>query len=121
MCKSCDERREGRVKDWIEKPKRTIWVGEVADENNRVALIIGQFEMTKWFNGRYVDSLLTQSFHDHDATFGYGDLISDIQHYLDTQRSGIGEVRNVLKEVCVGEKTAERIKERGVKREVGKR
>jgi len=68
VCYICLERRGSRAKIWAQarhktgdkhKPwRRTIWLDEVADENGRLALLVGKFDLTQWLNGDLVQTLL---------------------------------------------------------------
>ncbi|WP_281755063.1 CRISPR-associated protein Csx11 [Thermodesulfovibrio yellowstonii] len=64
-CIRCQERYEKRARSWLDKNKRskeTIWIDEVADHNDRVALILGQFDLRKWLSGEYLDTFISQTF-----------------------------------------------------------
>jgi len=67
VCGYCLRRREGRSKQWaneIGQPtnlgRTTIWIDEVADDNARVALLIGQFDIDNWLSGDYLRTLITR-------------------------------------------------------------
>src|SRR5581483_4595688 len=47
-CKHCRERRQSRVEAWKKQPSQTIWLDEIADQNGRVALIVGKFGLDDW-------------------------------------------------------------------------
>jgi len=58
VCDICEKRRADRSKEWAtEKLHTTIWTNEVADENGRVALIVGAFDLTYWLSGNLVRTL----------------------------------------------------------------
>jgi hypothetical protein len=38
--------------------KDTIWIDEIADENGRLALVVGHFHLNNWLNGNMIKSLL---------------------------------------------------------------
>ena len=59
-CQVCGERRKGRVVEWLQDPSKTIWLDEVADENGRLVLITGTFNLTNWLDGSLVQTLLVQ-------------------------------------------------------------
>ncbi|NLT94284.1 MAG: CRISPR-associated protein Csx11 [Clostridia bacterium] len=74
-CGRCKERYNKRAKNWLginenqeEKndraSKETIWLDEIADKNDRVALIIGQFDLRNWLSGAFVGTLVSQTFND---------------------------------------------------------
>lgn len=69
VCPTCGQRRQSRAQPWLAGGRETtIWIDEVADRNDRVAVIIGRFELTHWLNGEfehtYLNSLLSQSLVD---------------------------------------------------------
>lgn len=65
-CHVCLERRDKRAKTWSENLHKidketvrdTIWIDEIADENGRLALVIGQFNLNTWLSGGMIKSLL---------------------------------------------------------------
>ena len=48
-CEICSERIQGRLANWSNKKENTIWIDEVADKNNRIALIALNFDLAIWF------------------------------------------------------------------------
>ena len=56
-CEHCLDRRKSRVQMWKKDPKNTIWLDEVSDHNDRVALIIGCFILDKWLDGSLIKTL----------------------------------------------------------------
>lgn len=63
-CKVCNERRKGRLDAWLASGEDTIWMSEVADENDRIALITLSFDMEPWLDGSRIDSLRAQNIAD---------------------------------------------------------
>ena len=65
MCDVCEERRTDRAKDWAANLGSTflstIWLSEVADAHHRLALIVGQFDLTHWLSGTLVRSLAVRT------------------------------------------------------------
>jgi len=61
VSKVCYERRTGRCAGWQANGGDTIWISEVADENDRVALLTFSLGLEGWLDGRHVDSLRAQS------------------------------------------------------------
>ncbi|GIX47785.1 MAG: hypothetical protein KatS3mg131_1996 [Candidatus Tectimicrobiota bacterium] len=57
ICEVCNERRARRVRGWLEDLSTTVWINEVADDNARVALIVGRFDLTHWLDGTLVRTL----------------------------------------------------------------
>lgn len=68
ICYVCLKRRGARAKIWAQarhesgnerKPwEQTIWLDEAADENGRLALIVGKFDLTHWLDGDMIQTLL---------------------------------------------------------------
>ena len=59
MCNICRDRKRGRVEKWLDNQAgETIWIDELADSNNRVALISLKFELMEWLNGGLLSSFL---------------------------------------------------------------
>lgn len=64
-CSVCRERRSGRQEAWDkERTGRTIWVDEVADSQSRVALLTLRFDLSRWLNGEWLDTIFSQSIVD---------------------------------------------------------
>jgi hypothetical protein len=61
VCDHCQERRQLRVKGWHADPKQTIWLDELADENDRLALVVGRFGLDDWLSGDLVQTLLVKA------------------------------------------------------------
>lgn len=63
-CDICEERRKGRLLQWLLNRQDTIWIDEVADKNNRIALISLNFYLDKWLDGTMIRTIHSQSFED---------------------------------------------------------
>ena len=63
-CEICSERIQGRLANWSNKKENTIWIDEVADKNNRIALIALNFDLDKWFDGTMVGTIYSQTYKD---------------------------------------------------------
>ncbi len=61
VSKSAYDRRTGRHSAWEKNGGDTIWISEVADENDRVALLTFSLGLAGWLDGTHVDSLRNQS------------------------------------------------------------
>lgn len=61
VCGVCADRRRGRLDAWLNADGDTIWVSEVADGNDRIALLSLAFDIEPWIGGDRVDSLRAQS------------------------------------------------------------
>lgn len=62
-CEVCRNRRSGRLDAWLDDKvdQNTIWVSEVADHNDRVALLSFSLGLDGWLDARHVDSLRAQA------------------------------------------------------------
>jgi CRISPR-associated Csx11 family protein len=60
-CSVCRRRRRGRLDAWLSGEEDTIWIGEAADGNDRVALLTLSFDLEPWLAGEHMDSLRAQS------------------------------------------------------------
>lgn len=73
LCGVCLARRGRRSQGWARNEggllKRTIWIDEVADENGRLALIVGRFGLENWLDGSYIRSLLAAPAHPKHPSF----------------------------------------------------
>jgi hypothetical protein len=63
-CDICDKRRKGRLTEWLSSRENTIWTDEVADVNNRIALLTLNFDLDKWLDGTMIGTIYSQSFDD---------------------------------------------------------
>lgn len=63
-CNVCEKRRKGRRDKWLNNRQDTIWTDEVADKNNRIALISLSFNLDKWLDGTMIGTIYSQSFKD---------------------------------------------------------
>lgn len=61
VCEVCADRRKGRLDAWLNGDGDTVWISEVADSNDRVALLSFSLDIEAWIGGDYVDSLRAQS------------------------------------------------------------
>jgi len=67
-CDVCEKRKEGRLTQWLKDRENTrentIWTEEVADKNNRLALLTLNFDLDKWLDGTMIETIFSQSFED---------------------------------------------------------
>ncbi len=63
-CQRCKDRYQKRGACWINTPQNTIWLDEVSDHNDRVALIVGSFDLRKWLSGELLDTFVSQTFSE---------------------------------------------------------
>jgi hypothetical protein len=60
VCDHCENRRKSRIEAWDSEPEQTVWLDELADENGRLALIVGKFGLDDWLSGDLVQTLLVK-------------------------------------------------------------
>ncbi|MBI4632970.1 MAG: CRISPR-associated protein Csx11 [Deltaproteobacteria bacterium] len=61
-CGICQGRRSQRLKQWENgEGVDTVWISEVADANDRVALVTMSLDIEPWLDGNRLDSLRTQA------------------------------------------------------------
>ncbi|HOQ17823.1 MAG TPA: CRISPR-associated protein Csx11, partial [Defluviitaleaceae bacterium] len=63
-CDVCEERKIGRLNEWLSNRENTIWLDEVADTNNRIALLTLNFDLDKWLDGTMIGTIFSQTFED---------------------------------------------------------
>ena len=61
VCEDCKELREKRVETWLRNKSETIWIDEVCDENGRVGIIVGAFDLKWWLNGMWLNTCFTKT------------------------------------------------------------
>lgn len=74
-CKPCRNRRTHRLNAWLQNRTDgdTIWISELADANDRVALVTLSLDIEPWLDGTRLDSLRTQAvaeWRKHNPTLG---------------------------------------------------
>jgi CRISPR-associated Csx11 family protein len=62
-CDPCRKRRTHRLDMWLnnESESDSIWIGEIADANDRAALVTMSLDIEPWLDGTRLDSLRTQA------------------------------------------------------------
>ncbi len=61
-CQVCRDRRAGRQNKWLGRPEgETIWVDEIADTGNRIALLTLRFDLSRWLSGEWLATIFTQT------------------------------------------------------------
>ncbi len=62
ICRVCLDRRGRRAEKWVkEELHTTIWTDEVADDNGRLALLVGQLGLDGWLDGSLLDTIQVTS------------------------------------------------------------
>ncbi len=62
-CKPCKERREHRLAHWLngKTTENSIWITELADTNDRVALVTMSLDIEPWLDGTRLDFIRAQA------------------------------------------------------------
>jgi len=60
-CEHCKKRRESRIEQWLRDPETTIWLDEIADCNDRIAVVVAKFGLDDWLSGDLVETLLVKA------------------------------------------------------------
>ena len=81
-CTICENRRRGRLEEWLNNRRKSVWIDEIADKNNRVSLISLSFDLDKWLDGTMIGSIFSQTFEDwykknNNAFYEFIDSIKD--------------------------------------------
>jgi len=61
LCKECDKNRIKTAKIWLDEGSSnnvSIWIDEISDQNNQVTAIFGKFNLDRWLNGEYIETLV---------------------------------------------------------------
>ncbi len=64
VCEVCEQHRGSRVEEWKQNPAQTIWMDEIADHYDRVALLVGKFGLDDWLSGDLVQTMLVKADND---------------------------------------------------------
>jgi CRISPR-associated Csx11 family protein len=112
VCAVCRERRRGRLDAWLAGEGDTIWISEVADGNDRVALLSLSLGIENWLDGTHVDSLRAQSIADWrrfspvlgnvDNSVGATSPYSSLRQYVSAKLSTYDKNDPVLKSLHEG-------------------
>lgn len=96
VCGICERRRVNRSSDWAGNLKTTVWTDEVADENGRLALIVGRFGLEHWLTGEALSSIMafepsTRTLKDPKRNnncydFEYNQFINEIHQALQSNQ-----------------------------------
>ncbi len=62
LCQWCRDRRGDGIRSRLDRG--TVWTGEIADENGRVALIVVRFGLDRWLDGTMLHTLFITSPQD---------------------------------------------------------
>lgn len=94
-CNICKERKRGRLDSWLNSRENTIWIDEVADDNNRIALLTLSFDIDKWLDGTMVGTIFSQSFEDWQNSKDAIKFFSNKQNAQKLKNKGI-EINDTL-------------------------
>lgn len=104
ICKNCLKRRKKRIIDWTNEKYQTIWIDEIADKNNKVAIVTGKFDLMRWLNGEFLNSVFSQTLGDHKETFknwninNWNDLQDKLEKCLSSNEDSLGILKTIAGE-----------------------
>ncbi len=117
-CDVCEERRRGRLEQWLSNRQDTIWIDEVADKNNRVTLISLNFYLDRWLDGTMIGTIYSQSFEDwldkeKENLFKIQDeLIKKMKKQIESLENVIENMKSAKDSSSVENRINEKIKEK---------
>jgi hypothetical protein len=78
ICRECNLRNIGRVQTWLKKRScETVWLSEIKDKNNRIALITLRFGLSEWLNGNMLSSTINKQLKN------YVGKVKDLNYLID--------------------------------------
>ncbi len=92
-CLDCLKLSSDRVKEWYinskwkrenpEKPSfdTSIWIDEVADENNKIALVYLKFDLEKWLNGEMLNTFFSNPLLEEKFKNQFEDELFNVPDY----------------------------------------
>ncbi|WP_434655935.1 CRISPR-associated protein Csx11 [Thermoanaerobacterium thermosaccharolyticum] len=94
ICDICYEKKtQGRIDKWLRnRDGETIWMDELRDKNDRVALLTLKFELSDWLNGNLLNSLIIREEDYEKNISGIKSFIllflsqCDINKYFDVKK-----------------------------------
>jgi len=95
VCDVCELRRSDRSRQWTASLETTIWTDEVADQNGRLALVVGRFGLDAWLTGEAFNTVvmfdpaqrqLTEKRGNKQYKFDYEQLLQDLKDAIGSQQ-----------------------------------
>ncbi|NLI70156.1 MAG: CRISPR-associated protein Csx11 [Firmicutes bacterium] len=105
-CAVCGERRGGRLNKWLKEDRSgTIWLSEVADENNRIALLGLNLGLRNWLDGTTISTIYSQTFEDWYKNKKMNTKkMKDLLNKIEAEREGLRESNLQEFALCLIEK-----------------
>jgi CRISPR-associated Csx11 family protein len=86
-CEICQDRRSNRQRAWQRnRQDQTIWLDEVADANGRLALVTIKFDLSRWWSGEWLTTLLSQTFDDWLSSNRTQNIVNNQQQRLKLEK-----------------------------------
>ncbi|SDN71698.1 CRISPR-associated protein, Csx11 family [Desulfonauticus submarinus] len=97
ICIDCLKFSFNRVEEWRKNHFETsIWLDEIADENNRIALVYLSFDLEKWLSGEMLNTFLSKPIKVlKEAGLSFDNYEDIIQHIIENFNNK-DEIWNVL-------------------------
>ena len=96
ICKRCLERRTSRIEGWKKNKYQTIWIGEIADDNKKVAIVTGRFTLVGWLNGEFLNTVFSQTLEDY--TGDWTGLRDKLKRCLSSNERNSGLLNEIARE-----------------------
>jgi CRISPR-associated Csx11 family protein len=99
-CQVCKDRRSRRQDTWQgARHNQTIWIDEVADDNNRLALLTLRFDLSRWLSGEWLTTLYSQTIDNWASGSEFSalrtaGLTSRIRSFASSQRAPSPDLNN---------------------------
>lgn len=94
LCEICFGRIKGRSKEWIQKrDNATIWIDEVADINGKISLVIAQFDLKDWLNGKMISTLRNPK---NDSLPTFNKIIQELNSQFGSDISKNAELSQII-------------------------
>ncbi len=128
VCLFCLKLAQDRVRVWWsndkwddknpERPSRntSIWLDEIADENNRVALVYLSFDLSKWLNGEMLNTFLSKPLLNETLRNNIGEKLKEKLYNITQYNQLISlleeafNLNDFTKELSVSKKNGEKLK-----------
>ncbi|MCW1309460.1 MAG: CRISPR-associated protein Csx11 [Candidatus Nanoarchaeia archaeon] len=95
-CEVCDKRRGRRLSQWLSNRENTIWIDEVSDRNNRIALISLNFDLEKWLDGTMIGTIYSQTFEDWINSRKWSEVKDNLKDSIEANKEGVYTVLNEI-------------------------
>ena len=108
VCKYCLKRRERRIEKWKNRKYPTIWIDEIEDKNKKVAVVTGRFNLTRWLNGEFLNTVFSQTLEEYAGNWhDWTELRDELQDSLRSNENRSDLLKNIAREAYNNEPVQE--------------